>query len=129
MVTSQQVQDWLDSYVEAWQTYDPELIGALFAEDAAYAYHPWDTPIRGREAIVADWLSDRDEPGSWEAEYFPLLITDAGVAARGQSRYANGKTYENLFLLEFDDEGLCTRFEEWYMVTPDQDGKPEANAG
>jgi hypothetical protein len=122
MVTAQHVQAWLDSYVEAWRTYDPVLIGSLFAADATYAYHPWDEPIRGREAIVADWVGEQDEPGTWEAEYYPLLIAENGVAARGRTRYASGKVYENLWLLGFDDEGLCTRFVEWYMVPPESAG-------
>ena len=36
------VQGWLDAYVEAWRTYDPDAIGTLFAQEATYAYHPYD---------------------------------------------------------------------------------------
>ena len=59
------LQVWLDAYVGAWRSYDPASIGALFAEDATYAYHPYDEGdevVRGRQAIVADWLAERDEP-------------------------------------------------------------------
>src|SRR2546430_1006359 len=49
------VAGWLDRYIEAWTSYDRERIGELFAEDAAYRYHPFDEPIRGREAIVDSW--------------------------------------------------------------------------
>jgi len=40
---------WLDDYVAAWRSYDPEAIGALFSEDAEYRYHPG-TPIRCKVA-------------------------------------------------------------------------------
>ncbi|MDR9451175.1 MAG: SgcJ/EcaC family oxidoreductase, partial [Acidimicrobiia bacterium] len=53
---SETVTRWIDAYIDAWRSNDPESIAALFAEDATYAYHPWDEPLRGREAIVADWL-------------------------------------------------------------------------
>ena len=122
MVTPQHVQDWLDAYIAAWQTYDPGLIGDLFASDATYAYHPWDDPIRGRDAIIAAWLSEQDDAGSWEAEYYPLLIADDGVAVGGRTRYTTGKVYENLWLLEFGDDGRCARFVEWYMVPPGGEG-------
>ena len=122
MMSPQQVQSWLDAYCEAWQTYDPELIADLFSEDATYAYHPWDDPIHGREAIVSDWLADRDEPGSWEADYYPLLISDGGVAIQGQTRYTSGKVYENLWILEFNEDGKCTRFVEWFMMPPESTG-------
>ena len=38
------VQDWLDRYVDAWMSYDPDDISGLFNEDVAYRYHPYDEP-------------------------------------------------------------------------------------
>jgi hypothetical protein len=64
-VTRDQVQEWLDAYVAAWRSYDGAAIGDLFAAEATYAYHPYDEPERGREAIVASWQHERDAPGSW----------------------------------------------------------------
>ena len=43
-MTRDEVQRWLDDYVAAWRSYDPEAIGDLFGEDAEYRYHPWDEP-------------------------------------------------------------------------------------
>ena len=77
MLTHDAVQAWLDAYVDAWRTYDPEAIGALFAKDATYAYHPYDKGeevLRGREAIVADWVEEPDDSCTWEANYRPLVI-------------------------------------------------------
>jgi hypothetical protein len=56
-ITRQAVAAWLASYVHAWETYDRQEIAGLFSDDASYAYHPWDEPIRGREAIVDSWLT------------------------------------------------------------------------
>ena len=80
------VQGWLDAYVEAWRTYDPDAIGTLFAQEATYAYHPYDRGeevVRGREAIVADWLEARYEPSSWEASYGPLVVEGRRAVAEG----------------------------------------------
>jgi hypothetical protein len=117
-LTSEQVQAWLDAYVEAWRSYDPEAIGALFSEDASYAYYPWEAPLRGREAIVESWLEDPDEPGSWEARYAPLLIAEDRVIATGESSYANGKRYSNLWVMRFDDAGRCSDYVEWFIEQP-----------
>ena len=46
-------QTWLDRYVAAWLSYDADEIRALFSEDIAYRYHPYDEPIVGREPVVA----------------------------------------------------------------------------
>jgi len=115
VLTREHVQAWLDGYVEAWRTYDERAIRDLFAPDATYAYHPYDEPIRGREAIVTAWLADRDEPGSWEASYAPSLIEGDHAVATGESRYQKGGVFSNLFELTFDAAGQCTRFVEWYV--------------
>jgi hypothetical protein len=115
------VQAWLDAYVDAWRTYDPAAIAALFTEDATYAYHPWDEGeevVRGRDAIVADWLEEQDPPGSWEAQYQPLLVEGKHAVATGITRYSGGKTYCNLWVLRFGEGNCCGEFVEWYMVPP-----------
>jgi hypothetical protein len=118
MLTNETVQRWLDDYVAAWRSYDPAAIRALFAAGATYAYHPWDEPITGPDAIATSWLADRDEPRTWEASYAPALIAGNAAIAKGESRYANGTVFSNLFELEFDDDGHCTRFVEWYLPQP-----------
>ena len=117
-MTPEAVQVWLDAYIEAWRSYDASAIANLFAEDAAYAYHPWDEPIRGRNAIVADWLSERDEPESWEAENRPCIVADNRAVAVGETRYADGKIYLNLWQLTFDQDARCSEYIEWYMTPP-----------
>ena len=109
---------WLDAYVEAWRSYDAAAIGELFSADATYAYQPYEEPLRGREAIVADWLGDRDEPGSWEAAYAPLLIEDDRAVVTGETRYREGRRFSNLFVMRFDREGRCSDFVEWYAEHP-----------
>ena len=112
------MQRWLDAYVDAWRSYDGAAIGELFAPDATYAYHPYDEPERGRDAIVAAWLGDRDEQGSWEATYAPSLIEGRRAIATGETRYRDGRVFSNLFELEFAEDGRCVRFVEWYIAHP-----------
>jgi ketosteroid isomerase-like protein len=58
-VTKQDVDRWLEAYVEAWKTYDRERIEALFAEDVSYRYHPSDEPIEGRCREFIEWFMQR----------------------------------------------------------------------
>lgn len=121
------VERWLADYVEAWRSYDPAAIGALFSEDALYRYRPWEEPpthVRGRDAIVASWLEDPDAPGSWSAEYVPSLVQGDRAVATGSSRYlaADGSVeseYYNVFFLAFDDDARCREFTEVYMKRPE----------
>jgi ketosteroid isomerase-like protein len=123
-VDERAVAAWLDGYSQAWGTYDADEIGALFSDDATYFDNPFDDPVRGREAIVASWLEDRDETGTYEGRYRPVLVAGDQAVARGHSRYfdTNGtvaKEFDNLFLLRFDADGRCVEFREWYMRKPE----------
>ena len=83
MIDRQSVSQWLEDYINAWKTYDPEAIRALFSEDATYRYNPFDEPLRGREAILANWLEYRDAPGTYAAEYRPVAVEgDTAVVER-----------------------------------------------
>jgi ketosteroid isomerase-like protein len=115
------VQRWLDAYVRAWETYDPDAVGALVTDHAQWWYDPWAEPVTGREAIVASWLEDRDPPGSWEAHYEPVAVEGDVAVATGYSRYltedrsAVDREYANVFLLRFAEDGRCREYREWYM--------------
>lgn len=117
-MTPAAVQSWLGRYVEAWKSYDREQIKSLFTDDASYKYHPWDEAIVGVDAIADDWLANQDEPGSWEASYRPLLIDGNQTVTTGTSSYNNGRVFWNLWEVDFDDAGRCTRFVEWFMLQP-----------
>jgi hypothetical protein len=109
------LQSWLDRYVEAWRTYDAELIGDLFTPDADYYTHPFREPWHGRDAIVAGWDEDPDAPLSWEARYEALATEgDVGVA-RGWTRYGDGKEYANLFVIRLDGDGRASEFTEFFL--------------
>jgi ketosteroid isomerase-like protein len=126
------VQTWLDRYVEAWKTYDRGEIEGLFAESVSYRYHPYDDPVRGREAVVRAWLgegsqdvaSSRDEPGTFDASYAPVAVDGDVAVAAGTSTYRNepggpvDSVYDNCFVIRFDAEGRCREFTEWFMKRP-----------
>src|SRR6187455_3143646 len=125
----QGAQDWLDRYVAAWRSYDRDDVASLFSADVEYRYHPYDEPVVGRDAVVDSWLgegasnaaSTRDAPGTYDAQYTPVAVDGDVVVATGQSRYRevpNGpvvKTYENCFVVRFDDAGRCREFTEYYV--------------
>jgi len=129
------VQAWLDRYVAAWKSYDANEIAALFAEDATYRYHPYDSGddvVRGRDAIVRDWTepegnaSSRDAAGTYDAQYEPFAVDGDRAVAVGTSRYYTDtsqstveRVYDNVYLLRFDDDGQCVEFTEFFMKEPE----------
>jgi hypothetical protein len=119
---------WLDRYVEAWKSYDRDDVGALFAADVVYRYHPHADPVVGRDAVVASWLgesdatgvSTRDAAGTYDAHYAPYAVDEDRMVAIGTSVYQDHpdgpvtRTFDNCFLIRFDHEGRCLEFTEFY---------------
>jgi ketosteroid isomerase-like protein len=119
----QRVSEWLDAYVDAWRSYDRAKIAGLFAEDAEYRYHPYDDPVRGRDAIVESWLEDPDEPGTYDGRYEPVAVDGDVAVAVGASTYRNAggavdRIYDNVYVMRFDGDGRCREFTEWYIKRP-----------
>lgn len=128
-MTREDVDRWLDAYVEAWKTYDPAQIAALFAEDIAYRYHPEDDAIVGRTAVVDSWLgegdhpdaSERDKAGTFDAAYRAVAVDGDVAVATGISSYRDRpggaviRVYDNCFVMQFDPEGRCREFTEWFV--------------
>lgn len=122
MIDHASVTKWLQDYVAAWKSYNPQAIAALFSEDATYRYHPFDkSVISGRDSIIASWLKNRDKQGTYDAEYQVVAVDGNTAVSNGRSRYfkADQKTlirqFDNVFVMKFDDEGRCTEFSEWYV--------------
>ncbi len=125
-------QEWLDRYVGAWMSYEPDAIAQLFSEDVSYRYHPHEEPVVGRHRVVESWLgdpgaddgSDRDAPGTYEAVYTPVAVDGDIVVATGTSRYRDApggpvaRTYDNCFVMHFDHDGRCRDFTEYYVRRP-----------
>ena len=112
---------WLHRYIDAWRLNDPVAIGDLFSADVRYAFDPFEEAVVGRAAVVAAWVTDPDDPGSWEADYEVLAIDDDTHVAHGRTRYLTDdrtgvdREFANVFVCRFDDEGRCREFTEWYM--------------
>ncbi len=106
--------DWVADYVSAWQSNDPSEIGALFSDDAVYLTSPDDEPRRGHDEIVAGWLEDLDEPGSWSFDWEIIHETPDVAFVQGRTDYPAQKIfYLNLWVVRLDDEGRATEFTEW----------------
>jgi hypothetical protein len=107
---------WLERYVDAWRLLDPVSIGDLFSPDVRYAFDPFSEAVVGRPAVVAAWLTDPDEPSSWEADY-EVLAVDGETFARylTDDRSSVDREFANVFVCRFDDDGRCREFTEWYM--------------
>jgi hypothetical protein len=108
---------WMDRYVGAWTSNDPQEIGGLFTEDAVYYTAPWREPWVGREGIVAGWLGRKDEQGNWRFRWEPIASSDDLHFIRGWTEYLKESTrYSNLWVIRLESDGRCSEFTEWWML-------------
>jgi SnoaL-like domain len=117
------VRRWIDGYLTAWASNDPDAVKALFTPDARYRYRPHFEPKTGHGEIVADWIDRKDEPGSWEARLEPMLIHDDTAIVTGTVDYTDGDRFSNLWVIRFGDDGRAAEFTEWWM---DRSEAPES---
>ena len=114
-----ELERWLGAYGEVWENRDAEGVAQLFQDDALYFETPYAEPFRGREGIKGYWsnvtadqrdITFESEPvgvigntgiAKWSAK-FTLASNDAKVELNG------------VFLLDFNEQGLCTTLREWW---------------
>ncbi len=110
---------WIDAYRAAWETNDPEAVGALFTADGVYRVEPWET-WTGRASIVAGWLEHADEPGDTTFNWWHVGRDGDLWILEARTRYRSlDRDYANLWLVELDDEGRARGFSEWWKQIPD----------
>lgn len=115
--------DWMARYVRAWGTNDPDDIRSLFTEDAEYRDGPSTPPWIGHDAIIAGWLGQKDDPGTWSFTY-ELTAIDRDVAVvRGRTSYPEAtekaRRYDNLMVIRFAPGGRARSFTDWFVI-PDE---------
>jgi SnoaL-like domain len=107
---------WVDRYVVAWNSNDPEEIGSLFTDEAVYYTAPFREPWRGRDGIVRGWIEAKDEPGTTEFTYEVSAIDGPLGIVKGRTIYKEPlERYSNLWEIRLEDDGRCYEFIEWWM--------------
>ncbi|MBN9607095.1 MAG: nuclear transport factor 2 family protein [Actinomycetales bacterium] len=115
MTTREQARAWLDAYLRAWASNEPDDVRAVFAPEGEMRFEPWTEPVVGHDALVESWLGRRDEPGSWRFEGDVLAVDGDLAFIQGVTRYTNGTTYSNLWVVRLADDGRAASFTEWWM--------------
>jgi ketosteroid isomerase-like protein len=120
-LTPAALEAWLARYEEAWEQRDPAKASALFTENAPYHEMPFDAPKAGRRGI-------RDYWATVTADQRDVDFTSSVVAVNGQTGVARWSAklksaasgvkveLDGVFVLTFDDSGLCNELREWWHV-------------
>jgi len=112
------VATWLDAYGDAWRRGDDERLDELFSPDALYAETPFAPPLTGREAIKSYWRIMTAEQAALRFTHRVLASSDFGAVAQWTADFGlqDGShcTLDGVLTIEFDADGLCKAFREWW---------------
>lgn len=119
ILTHAHFEQWMETYGRASAEDDPRTSANLFAENAAYYENPFEEPITGREAIFDYWNNGAQTLKDKESTFEILSVNGHSGMARWQSKFTVIESRERfaldcLFVVEFNDEGLCQIFREWW---------------
>ena len=118
-MTVHDLETWLAAYGQAWESRDPQAAAALFSEDASYHETPFAEPAEGQDGVREYWAeatgNHRDVRFSFEIVSFSA---SRGIA-RWWAEYTRATSgvrarLDGIFLLDFDDNGLCRTLREWW---------------
>lgn len=126
-LTRERFQQWMETYGRASAENDPRASANLFAENASYYETPFADPLIGRDAIYDYWNKGAQNLKDKEASFEILAANGNTGMARWQSKFTvieTGKRFalDCLFVVEFEDEGLCRTFREWWHIQERNDG-------
>ena len=121
---------WLEAHDAAWRSADHAAIADLFSEGAVYHLGPWDAPwrglrgpFRGRDAIAAGWIAGGIESERFEVGSEILAIDGWRAVVRRRITYFEQdgsveSAYDTCWLLDFERDGRCAEYQEWYVEAP-----------
>ena len=120
-LTSATVEAWLTRYKEAWERRDPALAASLFTENAPYHEMPFDPPKAGRSGIRDYWATVTADQRDVDFKSQLIAVTGQTAVARWSASLRSAASgvhveLDGVFLLTFDDSGLCSELREWWHV-------------
>jgi len=109
------------TYGRASAENDPRTSANLFEENAEYYETPFTEPMIGRDAIFQYWNKGAHSLKDKRSTFEILSVKDNVGVARWQSEFTvieSGKrlALDCLFVVEFEDGGLCQTFREWWHI-------------
>ena len=119
------VTQWIERYERAWRSPGTHALVELFTLEATYRTAPFERPHVGLAAISELWEAERAGPDEAFAMTSELLAA-SGLTAVVRVEVLYGapisRQYRDIWIMRFNDAGLCTSFEEWPFWPADEDG-------
>jgi ketosteroid isomerase-like protein len=114
---------FVEAYLRAWRTNDPDDVRAAFAPGCTYEAYPHDPdPAIGIAAILALWQEAADPPDVWDFAWTIEIETPESALVRAVTTYHSGPkegVFDNLWIVHLTDDGRATSFHDFWVQRPE----------
>lgn len=125
-MTHAKVQGWVDRYVDAWRSSGTSKLAYLFANKITYRVSPWKPALKGLPALEKLWEQARsgpDEVFNLRSEIVAVENQTAVVRVEVEYAHDTSSRWRDIWIITFDEDGLCSSFEEWPFAPEQDDGQ------
>lgn len=114
-MTYDQVDKWIEKYVEAWRDNDAPKLAGLFSNQATYKETPWSNTIQGLSNIEKFWKEVCSSQGDFETRSKIIAVKGATAEVHLNVMYKSDKPskWQDVWVLTFNSEGLCDSYQGW----------------
>jgi hypothetical protein len=120
-MTRAKLEAWVQGYLKAWKTNDPEDIRAIFTDDVRYYTQAFRKPWVGIKKIVEGWTGRVDEQGDWKFDYKWIAVEGNVGVLEGLTTYTSQETaYNNIWIVTLAEDGRCSEFREQWVQQPEE---------
>jgi hypothetical protein len=115
---------WLSAYGSAWERKDTADFIRLFSPGGRYHWTPFETPREGRSQLAEAFESAIERQEDIHFEFEILSKKDRESVAHWRCDFRRMERdyrvhLDGIFRMEFDDQGQCTVFREWWHSDED----------
>jgi hypothetical protein len=110
-----QIDKWIEKYVEAWRDNDVSKLADLFTAHAKYKEAPWSNTIQGLSDIQKFWEEVCLRQSDFEIRSKIIAVEGTTAEVHVNVIYKNDKPskWQDVWVLIFNDEGLCDSYQGW----------------
>lgn len=114
-MTHDSIQNWVDKYVEAWRSKAPSKLYYIFSGKVSYKESPWSQAIKGLSDLQDFWEQACSRQGSFKLQSKVVAVEGNTAVVRLNIHYTTDtpSRWRDLWILTFEDEGLCSSYEGW----------------
>jgi hypothetical protein len=121
MIKEADLDKWVHRYGAAWTQGDPAAAEVLFSPTATYYETPFDQPFTGRAAIREYWSQVPQSQKDITFSSRKLAIAGEIAIVHWRAAFTRIETdkrveLDGIFVLGFDETGLCTELREWWHL-------------